>query len=215
MLFNLVKKDFMLIKKNLIFFIVFSVIAPIYVSSVIKPNDGGFLAFFITTLMLECVIFNSVSIIECKNKGSILLCATPYTRSALVKSKYLFILVNFLYLYVIYTITTFIFPLRMERLNIFTLGISLLLITIFFGINIPMQYKFGYEKTKFISMSFVFILPFIIPKIILLLQNKNINITAIFTLPEIIRNLLTYALIIVIGFSSMIISMGIYCKKDL
>lgn len=215
MLLSLVKKDFILIKKYWIFLVVISVAVPIFITVKADFSSGGFLSFFTTVIFLEYMLFGTVSIAEDKYKGSALLCATPYTRNALVKAKYIFIFAIFICIYIIYTITAFVTPIGIENLSFFTLGISLLIITVYFGISIPMQYKYGYEKTKYISMFIVFISPFIIPTIIKWLQTKNFNLHVSIPLPQVIENLLIYFLVLLIGFVSMLISINIYSKKEL
>ncbi|MRB24889.1 ABC-2 transporter permease, partial [Bacillus thuringiensis] len=80
-----------------------------------------------------------------------LLCATPYTRSAFVKAKYLFLLVVFLCASIIRMIISIIIPSGIENLSINALGITFLVVSILFGILLPFQFKFGFDKTKMIS----------------------------------------------------------------
>lgn len=217
MLFSLVKKDLVLSKKYLIFIVLFTIIAPIFIySKAGELNFKGleFFSFFITVLLSEYMLFNTVSMMEYKYGGAILLCTTPYTRSSLVKSKYLFILAIFILVYVVYTITTFISPIKINNINIFELGLSLLIILILFGIMIPIQYKFGYEKTRYLSFGFIFIFPFIMPSILTTDMFKNIDLKFIYMLPEIIKNLSMYIIALLIGFISMKFSLTIYSKKD-
>lgn len=213
MLFNLVKKDFILVKKYLVVMFIFTVVAPIWLK--ISLGNVGFVGFFIIVLLLEYMLFNSVTMLEDKYKGSALLCTTPYTRKALVKAKYIFILAIFICTYIIYTITAIVAPIGIDRLNIFTFGMSLLIITIYFGIIIPMQYKFGYEKIRYISFAIIFISPFAVPNIVKWLVSKNISFQIIIAFPQVIQNLLPYFLAVVIGIISMILSINIYSKKNL
>lgn len=211
MLFNLVKKDLILAKKYLIIMIIFAIGAPVFIETKTNFISGGFLGFLITALWIQYMLFNAVSMSEDKSKGSVLLCATPYTRKTLVKAKYLFILVIFACTCILYAVTSLYAPIDIPMLNISTSGISLLIIMTFFGIIIPLQYQFGYEKTKNISMLFVFISPFVFPKIVMLLKSSNISFqNMIFS-----SNLFSYFLTLVIGFLSMIISIHIYSKKSL
>jgi len=212
MLFSLVKKDFILAEKYLFIIIAFVIGGPIFLT--IKLNeigftDGGFISFFITVLFAEYVLFGTVAMAEEKYKGGALLSAMPYTRDVLVEAKYLFALLVFLFCYISYTIVAMFFPL--SKLNISTVGISLLILTIFWGIIIPLQYKFGYEKTKYISWIFVFMSPFIFPRTISLLYANNIS----FNFNSSWRNLLLYILSLIISYISMSISMKIYSQKDL
>lgn len=213
MLYNLVLKDFLLAKKYFIFLIIIAAGAPIFVTASVKFSSGGFLELFIAALYLEHMLLGTVSVAEEKYKGSTLLCATPYTRNTLVKAKYLFSLVIFIFTYIIYLITASVVPMGIAKVNVFTLGLSLLFITIIWGIIIPVQYQFGYEKTKYTSIIIIFISIFAVPNIVKWLNFENISIQI--SLPGIIQNLLPYFLVLLIGFISMTVSLHIYSKKDL
>lgn len=211
MLFSLVKKDFILAKKYLIGMIIFAVLVPIGMTTTLKVGGVGFLNFFSTVILLEYMLFSSVSMAEDKYKGSALLCATSYTRNALVEAKYIFILILFIYTYIIYTITAIVTPFGIVKLNITMLGISFLGISICFGILMPIQYRFGYEKTKYISMAMIFILFFGGPYAAKGWNFSNIAVP----FSQVIINLGIYALAIAIGYVSMILSINIYSKKNL
>lgn len=215
MLLSLVKKDFILVKKYLLLMVAFVVIAPIFVTSKINLGHGNFVGFLMIALLVEYLLFSTVSTLEDKYKGSALLCATPYTRDRLVKAKYIFILIIFILTYIIYTITAFIAPAPIQKLDIFTLGICFLIMTIFFAVIIPVQYKFGYGKTMYISYGIIFITPFLLPSIVKWLQSKNINFQMAISLPQVIQNLLLYFIALMIGFISMELSIHIYSKKNL
>ncbi|WBW95782.1 ABC-2 transporter permease [Oceanirhabdus sp. W0125-5] len=215
MLLNLVKKDFVLAKKYLLVSFIFTVGIPLFITTKINFNTGGFLEFFITVIYIEYMLFNTVSMSEDKYKGSALLCTTPYTRNRLVKAKYLFILVIFLSIYIIYTITAILAPLSIANLSIVTVGRVLLITSIFWGILIPIQYQFGYEKTKYIGFCFIFISPFVVPYIITCLQSNNISLNLTLPFPQILQDLLPYLIALVFGYISMLISIHIYSKKNL
>ncbi|WP_242223523.1 ABC-2 transporter permease [Bacillus cereus group sp. BfR-BA-01380] len=211
MLINLVIKDFMLIKKYCFVLFVFTAIAPIYISSQI--GDGGLVSFLLTTILVEYILFGTVSKFEDKYKGAALLCATPYTRNAFVKAKYLFIFVIFISIVMIHIISSIIVPSGIETLNIHTLGITFLILSILFGTLIPVQFKFGYDKTKLISFFVIFLTPFLLPTLIKGVQSNHISFTI--TLPQIIQAWAPCFISLVIGVVSMIISLNIYAKKDL
>lgn len=213
MLYNLVKKDFLIAKKYLIVMLIAAFAIPIFITSKMGSISGGFLSFFITVLYIEYMLVSTVSLNEDKYKGAGLLSTTPYTRDTLVKAKYLFILMVFLFCYIIYTITGIFTSIPM--LNINTLGISLLLMTVFFGVIIPIQYQFGYEKTKYIGAVFIFISPFVFPKLIDFIKVNNISIQSIFPFSKLFLDLFIYFVALVIGYISMIISTYIYSKKNL
>lgn len=214
MLLNLVKKDFILAKKYWVLMVVFSIGAPVYVEIQTHSMIGG-LGFLITVLFAEYMIFNSVSMSEEKYKGAAFLSATPYTRSELVKAKYLLIASVFVGCYILYTITSLLIPIYVAMLSLLSLGISFLIVAVYFGIIIPLQYQFGYEKVRYISFFTIFLVPFLFPYLWKWIQSNNIDWETILLFPSFIQEIIPFLLALIIGLISMLVSMCIYSQKDL
>lgn len=215
MLFSLVKKDLLLVKKYLLFMVVFSIIAPMFITVKISFPGGGLLGFFITVLFTEYILLNTLSSLEDKYKGAVLLSATPYTRKTLIQARYLFSLIIFVGVYVIYTVTSFVSPVPLGQLNLFTAGLSFLFITAYCGVLLPVQYKYGYEKTKFISSLFVILTPFVGPFVIKWLQTNPVNLDVLPALPQPAGHALPVLMAILLGLISMTTSVKIYSQKNL
>lgn len=215
MLINLVVKDILLVKKYFSILLVFAAIVPIYLSTQLKLNDGGLIGFLLTVVFMEHILFGTISKFEDQYKGAALLCATPYTRSAFVKAKYLFLLVVFLCASIIRMITSIIMPSGIENLSINALGITFLVVSILFGILLPIQFKFGFDKTRMIPFIVVFLIPFVAPTLIKEIQLSHLNFTLPLPFPSIIMVWMPCLISIVISIISMIISLKIYAKKDL
>lgn len=216
MLFHLVKKDFILAKKYLLFMLVFAVIGPMFIYSKLGFDNGSFTSFLITVLFTEYILFNMVSMQEDKYRGSALLCTTPHTRNGVIKAKYLFVLVIFIGCFLLFNLAVAIgSSTGLARLNINSIGIALLIISVFFGILIPIQTKFGYEKTKYIFFILIFLTPFILPTIIEWYQSMNFNINFQLPLPQTVMVWVPFVISIFIILISMIISIQIFSKKNL
>lgn len=216
MLFHLVKKDFILAKKYLLFMLVFAVIGPMFIYSKLGFDNGSFTSFLITVLFTEYILFNMVSMQEDKYRGSALLCTTPHTRNGVIKAKYLFVLVIFIGCFLLFNLAVAIgSSTGLARLNINSIGIALLIISVFFGILIPIQTKFGYEKTKYIFFILIFLTPFILPTIIEWYQSMNFNINFHLPLPQTVMVWMPFVISIFIILISMIISITIFSKKNL
>ncbi|WP_369622707.1 ABC-2 transporter permease [Bacillus cereus] len=215
MLINLAVKDILLVKRYFFILLVFAAIAPIYLSTQLHLNDGGLIGFLLTVVFMEHILFGTISKFEDQYKGAALLCATPYTRSAFVKAKYLFLLVVFLCASIIRMIISIIIPSGIENLSINALGITFLVVSILFGILLPFQFKFGFDKTKMISFIVVFLTPFVAPTLIKEIQLSHLNFTLPLPFPSIIMAWMPCLISIVISIISMIISLKIYAKKDL
>lgn len=214
MLLSLVKKDFLLIKKYLLIFIVFAIGQSIIININSTINTAT-LGFFMLVIVIEYVLNSVVWQLEDKYKGSILLCTTPYTRKALVEEKYLFAFVTFICNCIIYVVTSFVVPVNMIKINIFEIGICLLVIAAFFDITIPALYKFGFVKLRNTIVIVVCTLPIVGGYVVKWLQSSNINFNYIISLPKIVLNLAPYVLTLIITLISMYLSINIYSKKDL
>lgn len=216
MLFHLVKKDLILAKKYILVMLIFADVAPIFIYSKLGFSNGSFASFLITTLFVEYILFNTISLSEDKYRGSALLCTTPHTRNGVIKAKYLFILVIFIGCFLLYNLATAIgASTGLARLHIYSVGIALLIISVFFGILIPIQTKFGYEKTKYIFFIMIFLTPFILPAIIEWYQSSHFNINFSLPLPQSIKTWMPLIISFLIGFISMCISLRIFSKKNL
>lgn len=215
MLFHLVKKDFILAKKYWLIMIIFAIVFPLYIN--FKPGVPmkEFIAFFLVTLFIQFIMFNTVSLIEYKYKGSILLCTTPYTRKAIVLSKYIFLLIIFAGCYILNTLLSLIFPKIVDGLNVFEIGISFLIVTLIFGVVIPMQYYFGYEKSKYIFSLIIFLSPFLSSFIIKSLQSNSISVSTMFPLSPILQICFLGLSAVLIGWFSFHLSLKIYSKQNL
>ncbi len=214
MLYELVMKDFVLIKKYMFFIILVAIGFPVFFG---VQNDssqyGGFILFFIVAIVIQFVSFSGASTIEYKSRGSVLLCATPYTRKTQVQAKYLFNLVTFIICFLIYKTDSLILPSKVVSVSISEIGLSLLISSVFFGIFIPAQYKFGFEKTRIIFQLSVVALPFILSFIVKLFKGKNITLNL--SLPTILQDLLPFIIATIITLISMSLSIKIYSNKDL
>jgi hypothetical protein len=216
MLLNLVKKDALLVKKYLLIMSAAAVVLPLFIKA--KTDllaGGGFLAFFISTLFIQFIIFNSISMIEYKYKGSALLSATPYGRAALVRSKYLFLLILFACCYVLYTLTAMFIVKSLELLSLSDVTGSFLILTVVFSTIIPVQYRFGFEKSKFIFFFSIFITPFLAPIILKFVQDNNISFRLALPSPQFVQELVPILLALVIGVMSMVAAIRIYEKQNL
>ncbi|AKF96337.1 ABC-2 transporter permease [Brevibacillus laterosporus] len=218
MVLNLVKKDLILAKKYIIPMLIFAVIGPIYIYSKLEFSGGSFISFLITVIFAEFILFNMVSMSEEKYKGAVLLCTTPYTRNGIIKGKYLLVLLIFMSCFLLYNLAAVLgASIGLELLTPLTFGIALLVVSIFFGIFIPIQIKLGYEKTRYISFFTIFLTPFVLPTILKWMQSSNLSWHFSLTevIPDIIIDWLPLGIALFIGFLSMYISLNIYAQKNL
>lgn len=214
MLFHLVKKDCLIIKKYLFLMMLIALGMPLFILWRM-PEFLGFTAFLLTVIFVELMLTQSVSLMETKYpKASALLCAAPYPRSALVKAKYLFTVLIFAYCYTAYSIESWLLP-RIKHLSPFSVITVLLIVTIIFSIFEPMQYRFGYEKTKYFYMIVIMAAPFLLPTVVKTISSANLDFRGFNLLPPFAQYLIPVICIVIIGFISLVVSIKIYSKKEL
>ena len=168
----------------------------------------------ILAVLISSVAFN-LAISEKENqypKATALLSSTPYTKGKVIVSKYA------LY-FIIYVICCIAYLLEMQfvpelKLDNFAQTAALVFLIQAFGMGIflPIQYKFGYEKTKFVCF-LLFLSPVIIDitkrisfpsKLVSLMQSNSVIAAAILCGCGILIWLVSFA-----------ISNKIFAKKDL
>lgn len=212
MILNLVKKDFLLIKKYIFMMMLMIIAIPFFVMWRI-PGLLGIVTFLIIVIFSEFILYQYILIEEMKYpKASALLCASPYLRRDIVIARYIFLLLIFIYCCIVYNIIA-IFLLKTKYLTPVHMLAALLILVILFGIYTPIQYRFGYEKTKYFFYIIILITPFLMPTL------GKMNISSAFMkameLSAIFQSLILLILSILILIISVLLSVKIYAKKDL
>jgi ABC-2 type transport system permease protein len=212
MLFHLVKKDFLLVKKYLLLMMALPIAIPIFIMIQLS-QVLGLTAFLISVIFTVFMLYQYVLMAEMKYpKAEALLCATPYSRSTLVKARYAFIILPFAYCCVAYNVLALIFA-KIEYLAPFNYLITLLISVILFGVYTPIQYKLGFEKTKYFFILLIMVTPFLLT--LLIRANIKPDFTGLSAMPLFVQYLIPIVAIIAILFISMNISIKIYSKKEL
>jgi hypothetical protein len=212
MLLNLVKKDFLLIKKNAII-MMFAGIAVILYLLWRDPELSGFPAFFLLTLYTEIILCQSVSVVEAKYpKASALLCAAPYSRGVFVKAKYVFTLFIFAYCFIAYSLVALLVPKAGSPDLAATLA-AFLLIMLVCGIYMPLEFKFGYEKTRFAFIIILFGVSFGMP--MFYGAHINLDLRWLAAIPAAVQCLVLGLAGVAVLFLSMNASIRIFSKKEL
>ncbi|NFD77375.1 ABC-2 transporter permease [Clostridium botulinum] len=212
MLISLVKKDILLVKKYMLIMMIIAIAIPIFIMWRI-PEFLGFSAFLISTIFAEFMLYQYVSMAELKYpKADALLCATPYPRHSIVVARYIFLLLIFTYSILAYSIVALILP-GIKFLSLSNVLAVMLISAILFGVYTPIQYKLGYEKTKYFFSIVIVGTPFLLPtlaKLRILLDFSWLSST-----PSFLWNLIMIAIIILVLSVSVITSIKIYEKKEL
>lgn len=158
MLFSLVKKDFLIVKKYAgIMLIASFLIPPVMLWR--TPEAGGAMGFALAVIFSIFMLTQYVSLKEYQYpKATTLLCALPYPRKLIVLSKYCFCLIVYAVCCLVFGIDTLIFP-QLGMFDIRMAAVILLIITIVLSFYFPALYKLGYEKTKFVFVIIIMASP--------------------------------------------------------
>jgi len=212
MLLHLVKKDILLIKKYLPVIMLIPFAIPVMIMIQVSQLLG-LSAFVMSVIFTVFMLYQYVLMAEMKYpKAEALLCATPYSRSTLVKARYVFLLSSFAYCGAAYNILALLFA-KIEYLTSSSYLIALLISVILFGVYTPIQYKLGIEKTKYFFMIVMMGTPFLLT--LLTKVNIKLDFTGLSAMPILVQYLIPIVAIIAILFISMNVSIKIYSKKEL
>lgn len=212
MLFHLVKKDILLVKKYLIVTMLVVLGFPLLVMAQV-PQFLGFNAFLIISIFSQLLLYQYVSMTEMKSpKATALLCASPYPREMLVKARYVFLLLMFAFCTIAYNLVAALIT-DIRFLTGLELLWALVISTILISIYAPIQYKFGFEKTRYVLTITAISTPFILPP--LLKADIGLNLSGWSSLPVSIKYLILTGVVVVVLFISITLSARIYLKKDL
>ena len=211
MLFHLVKKEFLIVKK----YVLIMLIAAILIPPVMRwrtPEFAGTFGFILSVIFSIFMLLQYVSLKEYQfPKAAMLLCATPFSRSIMVLSKYIFCIVIYVACCIIFGIETLLIPgLGTSGMELFIL--MFFVTSVFIGIYLPIQYKLGYEKTKFAFAVIIIASPFILP---MLMRMDTVNLDFFVSIPVyIVYGGVFAGGFIILALSSML-SIKIYNETDL
>ena len=144
MLFALLKKDFLIVKKYVLIMAVAAALIPPFMRWRTQEFTGDF-GFIRSVIFSVFMLLQYVSIKEYQfPKAATYLCAAPFSRKMMVLSKYVFCMVIYVLCCVIYGIETFVIP-GSGALDIKPFALMFLAISAFIGLYLPVQhYSFSH-----------------------------------------------------------------------
>lgn len=212
MLFHLVKKDFLIVKKYVLMMLIISIVFPLFLLGRI-PQYAGILGFILPIIFAVFMLLQYVSLQEYQYpKAATLICAAPYPRSFLVLSRYVFCLVVYVLCCVVFWAETLVVP----ALGGFHYELPVwmfFMLAVFLGIYLPLQYKLGYEKTKFVFVVVIVASPFILPQFMKMSEEVNFDFLSTVS-PELLYGGISLAGILILAVS-VYLSIHFYNKADL
>lgn len=212
MLFSLVKKDFLIVKKYVGIMLLASFLIPL-VMLWRMPEAAGTMGFTLTVIFSIFMLTQYVSLKEYQYpKATTLLCALPYPRKMIVLSKYCFCLIIYVVCCLVFGIDTLIFP-RLGTFDTRMAAILFLVITILLSIYFPALYKLGYEKTKFVFVIIIMASPILFA--FLFKPENAIKFVFFDTIPAAMMITFSIAISLVIFSISAIVSIHFFENSDL
>ncbi len=212
MLFQLVKKDFLLVKKYVLIMIGLCIILPPFLISSI-PEYAGIMGFVLIAIYSVFMLLQYVILKETQSpKASALLCALPYSRKDFVLSKYVFCLIIYLACCLFFGFETLVFP-QLGSLGVTMPVMLFLVISLIMSVYLPVHYKLGCDKTKILFAIVIMAFSFVFPQIIKIKSSLNTNFLLLLNPAILIGGAIILSIIILMV--SVTISMKIYKKVDL
>ena len=213
MLIPLIKKDLTIVKGYTLGVVAIAFGLPLLLAW--RQPQMGCMISLLMAVLISSVTFN-LAISEKENqypKATALLSSTPYTKGKVIVSKYTLYFIIYIVCFIAYLVEMqFVPELKLDNFTR-TAALVFLIQALGMGIFLPIQYKFGYEKTKFISFVLLVLSPVIIEatkrisfssKIVSLMQSNSVIAVAIL-----------FGCGILIWLVSFAISNKIFAKSDL
>lgn len=209
MLFHLIKKDLLISKKYVVLVFIIALAIPLFILWR-SPQFSGVLGFALSAIFSEFMLCQNLSMKENQySKANALLCSTPYLKSYLVIAKYVLFIGIFGYCVLAYILDLLISP-KIGSFNLNSILEVFLVVSIAYGVYLPIQYQMGYEKTKLFFMIIIMVSPFTIPALV-----KYGKINLFITLPPAVCSVLLFGMALLVLFISAIISIRIFENKEL
>ncbi len=212
MLLQLVKKDFLIVKKYVLLMLAVCVLFPLFLILRL-PEYAGILGFILITVVSILMLLQYVSLKETQYpKALTFLCALPFSRKNIVLSKYIFCIFIYFACCLIFGIEALLFPV-LRSVGYKIPIILFLVLSLCLGIYLPIQYKFGYEKTKMFFTVLIMASPFGLAQALKAEPGFFIEfLLNINPLALLIGSFIISALVLIISSG---ISVKIYSKTDL
>lgn len=217
-MFNLIIKDFIILKKVLITSVAYGLLFSFTFQSFGNPTT----VYVAVTTVVAYMLLTSACAYDDKYKADIILNSLPIKRREIVIAKYIsMIFFLAIGLGITFIITSLINASGFGKMNRLmnvqdTMGCAACVILIG-ACYLPIYFKFGYIKSKYVSVVFM-VVAFIIPTAIstaITGGNPPEFLIYLNSLPNLIIGAILLLIILIIVFISMAFSEKIYLNKDM
>ncbi len=206
---HLIKRDLFLIKKYLLLMGLVAFAVPIFFAWQ-TIDFPAFYTFLLVNVFEIFIMFQFVSMSEARfPKAAALVCSAPYPRASMVKAKYVLFGMIFVYCYVVYCIVAVALP-NINYLTPLNVIMTLFILSVIYGVYVPIKYKYGYEKTKMIFMIIIVGIPYLLPSLF-----ENFSSDSLSSIPEPLLYILPVVGVVVILFVSLKVSIKLFEKQEI
>ena len=220
MIANLVKKDFLLVKKSIVGFLGISILVPLLAIILMRDTTQieriGIIVFLYMVILMELSFIQAVATEEEKSqKATALLCAAPYSRKSYVVAKYICYLISYGVCVAVYSMIAVVYP-RLDFLNIAEALAGFLVGTILYGVYTPIAIKYGITKARLVFTAAILLMS-LGPILIVQVFHPDMKLILSFmqntagTLVPIILGIASVGIFLI----SMIVAIRIFAKKEL
>ena len=220
MIANLVKNDFLLVKKSIAAFLGISILVPLLVIILMRNTTQvqgiGMFVFLYMVILMELSFMQEVATEEEKSpKATALLCAAPYPRKSYVVAKYICYLIFYGACIAIYSIIAAVYS-GLGFLNVVEALAVFLVGAILYGVYTPVAIKYGITKARLVFIVAILLISLGEPLIVQLLH------PGIYWVLSLLRYISSVIVPIILGVAgvgvfliSMLISVRVFEKKEL
>lgn len=213
MYLSLLRKDFLVIKNYLPFIALLIIVYPLLFLTM-EPIGSGLAAFSFAYLFAMYMATQTLGYYDSKyRKAETILNAAPISRQAIVISRYIFSLLIYVAALLVYIVMSLIIP-GIERLTIVDAIIALFIGNLLMGFIIPLTYRFGIEKMRYINMIVILAVAFGFPASLKALANENVNLNFFANWSAPLCGCLILIVTLAIIALSAIVSISVYKKKE-
>jgi ABC-2 type transport system permease protein len=218
MIANLVRKDFLLARKNIALLVGLCILSPFLIATLDRDSyqaRAGASAFLYMAVLADLSFMQIVETEEEKDqKAAALLCAAPYSRKNYVIARYIGYLLFSLGCIAVYSISALLYS-RLKTLSFGETSLLLLIGVILYGIYTPIAIKFGIAKAKIVSVVSIMTVCLMPTTIVRVLDIDMNSIFSFLQDPPVLISPVFFGAGIIIFILSMIISIRIFEKKEL
>lgn len=222
-MYRLIYKDFILVKKAVLFFLAFS----LYIDFLgLKSQSMPGLIYIIIMVLFSYVFMIYSNQYDDKNKGEIVFISMPVKRNSLVLGKYLDVV-----FFVIFTGITLMISSEIMKAIFVSSSIkitgraaymsdilyALIIVGIYFSLYLPFYFKLGGSRLQLfnqISYMIFIMMPYIILKVITKFRDSKIVIYLMNINLASLKTILIFMVILLFTLS-IVISINVYNRRDL